>query len=93
MKKQAEMLKCMNPKERQTFAVGRLQAFFRILKSEGFSMEELSQAAMTTGAGYSIHHRGKEKTAQFLAMLALRVDDPAADPLPMPEADKDGVVH
>ena len=93
MNKQREMLKAMTKEERHQWALGRLQSYFQKLRAEGFSLSELGEAAIVVGGAHHAASMGKEKTAQLMASLALRIDDPAGDPLPMPEPDKDELVH
>ena len=95
MKKQEEMLKCMTKEERHQWALMRLQSYFRTLRAEGFSLSELGQAAVVVGGAHHAASMGKEKTAQLLASLALRIDDPAGEPLPKIDdvPDKPEVVH
>jgi len=96
MKKQEQILKAMDPEQRHQWALTRLQAFFRRLRSEGYTFAEVADAAIVLGGAHYAAAEDKEKTAARLMMLARRILDPTGhNPLPkiddVPE--KPEVVH
>ncbi len=75
MNHQATMLKAMTKEERLDWATQRTRSYFRSLKSEGFTLEEIGKATLAVGAGAVAAAKGKEPTAAFLTALAYRLID------------------
>jgi hypothetical protein len=88
MRKIEEMLKCMNEEERSDWATQRTRSFFRSMKSEGFTLEEIAKAALAVGGGALAATKSRDDTAAYLNDLAYRIIEDR-DPLPaLGEPDK-----
>ena len=81
MTKNQEMLKAMDEEERHAWAVQRLCAYFRSLRHEGFSLEEIGYASIICGGGALAAGKGKTGTVDYLYALARRlIENPESMP-------------